>query len=135
MQKNIRTWAHPMWSYIHSLPNLSGPNREERIACIFALLVSIIPCDTCSEHSLAWMQKYPPYNVLPGGFGLYFYNLHNSVNLRTYTQRANRSVLTRYRMEPSYSLSRLSSAILKFRSDDYTRAVLVDVEALTVNSL
>lgn len=135
MQNNIRTWSHPMWSYIHSLPNMSGSNREERIACIFALLVSIIPCDTCSEHALAWMRKYPPHNVAPGGFVRYFYNLHNSVNLHTYTQRANRSVLTRYRMDPIYSLSHLSSAILKFRSGEYTRAVLADIAALTVNSL
>ena len=66
---------------------------------------------------------------------LYFYNLHNSVNLRTYTQQANRSVLTRYRMDPGYSLSYLSLAILKFRSDKYTRAVLADIEALTVDRL
>jgi len=135
MLKNIKTWAHPMWSYIHSLPNLSGPNREERIACIFGLLVFIIPCDTCRQHATAWMQKYPLHNVMEGGFALYFYNLHNSVNLRTYVRPANRSVLMRYRMDPRYSLSRMTSAVLKFRSDKFTRAVLEDIEALMENSL
>lgn len=135
MPKNIRTWALPMWSYIHSLPNLSGSNREERISCIFGLLIFIIPCDTCRDHATVWIQKNPLHNVMPGGFALYFYNLHNSVNSRTYVRQASRSVLSRYRMDPKYSLSSLTSAILKFRSDKFTRAVLADIAALTVNSL
>ena len=135
MQKNIRTWAHPMWSYIHSLPNLRGPNRDGRIASIFGLLISVIPCDTCRQHALAWVRNNPPHSVNAGGFAIYFYNLHNSVNSRTYAQQVNRSVLSRYRMDPRYSLSLMVSSVMKFRSDEKTKAVLDDIVALTNNTL
>ena len=135
MLKNIRTWSHPMWSFIHSLPNLCGPNSEERIACIFGLLISVIPCDTCREHATMWVQNHPLHSVVASEFALYFYSLHNSVNLRTHTRPASRSVLSRYRMDPRYSLSSLISSVLKFRSDELTKAVLADVAALTNNTL
>ena len=135
MPKNIRTWSIPMWTYIHSLPNLQGPNKEERIASIFGLLVSIIPCDTCREHTKSWIHNYPLHSVIQGGFPLYFYNMHNAVNLRTHSLRVTRSVLSRYRTNPKYLLSRLSSAILQFQSDKHTRIVLSDVTHLTENTL
>ena len=82
MASSIQVWAHPTWRFIHSLPNIQGPDARDKIATVFCQLVSAIPCPHCKKHAEAWIAHHSPYSVEHRAMAKYFSDFHNSINVR-----------------------------------------------------
>ena len=115
-RKDVRTWAHPTWEFIHRLPALPGRNRRDRIATAFCVLLYALPCPTCRAHATHWVQKHSPFSVSVERFSRYFFNFHNSVNKRLGQKVAGYTILSKYRGDPRMWFSRMETAIRSFPS-------------------
>ena len=115
-RRDVRTWAHPTWEFIHRLPALRGVNRRDRIATAFCVLVYALPCPLCRAHATAWIQKHSPFSVSADLLPLYLFNFHNSVSKRLGQKTVGRSVLSRYRGDPRMWFGNMEAAIRGFSS-------------------
>ena len=131
-RKNIQTWSHPTWEFIHRLPALRGINRRDRIATAFCVLICVLPCPTCRAHATNWVREYSPFSVPENQLSQYFFNFHNSINKRLGQRVVAYSTLSKYRGDPRMWFRSMTIAIQSFFSSNDAECIdiLDDVAAI-----
>lgn len=103
----MTVWAHPMWEFLHRLPNFAVDDAKlDAAITAMVIMCNALPCGTCRQHSASYFRSRSPLQCSSAAeLGSYLHAFHNTVRGRTGGKREPREVLRRYEgQDPAESL-------------------------------
>ena len=82
-------WGPPLWYQMHmktfDYPTRPTPQDKDNIREYFRGIINVLPCETCKEHYIEFLQKRPIRYQYESRDNLinWLIDLHNEVNSRT----------------------------------------------------
>ena len=86
MSKKQKIWGPSAWLFLHTItldyPDEPTKEDKEKYREFFISLSYVIPCETCKEHYLETIRKFPINLESKETLTKWLHNIHNQVNLR-----------------------------------------------------
>ena len=83
---NPKVWGSSAWLFLHTItldyPDEPTKEDKEKYREFFISLSYVIPCETCKEHYLETIRKFPINLESKETLTKWLHNIHNQVNLR-----------------------------------------------------
>jgi hypothetical protein len=84
---NNYIWARSYWAFFHILSNSLNSNKLQNTKILYGIrkliyvLIANIPCHTCKEDSIEYLNNSNLNNITTkNDFVIFFFNFHNYVN-------------------------------------------------------
>jgi hypothetical protein len=95
-------WAEPTWLFFHSFAQKVKEDfyRRYHAECgkMFSGICNELPCPVCRDHATVYFAKNFKNINSKEKLIEFFFNFHNYVNLRIRKEKADRSILEKYKL-------------------------------------